>query len=273
MPEGSEVTVVARQLHALLGDGQATFVSVSFVSGRYAKKPFKDFTKALAPHLPLRVQRVSNKGKFLSFALDGERYVGHSFGLTGRWVLYDKLSQADQGKTRMLFNFVLTKDNTLCILAYLDQTNYGYFTAYADAKSHTKKLNTIGPTVSDATLKHYYAKFVAMQKRKPDTDITEFLMKQQVVSGVGNYLKCDILHEAQLSPLTTLRTLTVTDVTRLFILSQQVYAQSIAHGGSPLYTDIYNRPGRYVFKIYNNANANQIKTADGRKTYTVHDAC
>ncbi len=271
MPESPEVTLVAQQLHALLGDAKTKFVSVSFLNGRYTtKKPFKGYAQHLQPHLPALVARVTSKGKYLAFELASGHYVGHSFGLTGSWRLYALLSPEQQrDDVRMLFNFQRTDDNTALNLAYLDSNNYGYFTAFGDVKSYQKKLNTIGEPIQTATLQHYFAKFTKAQKRKPKMQITTFLMNQAWVSGLGNYLKCDVLHEAKLSPRITLGALDVSDVTRLFLISQSLYMESFEAHGSPHYTDIYGKAGRYTFKIYKLDTARIVHTEDNRNTYTM----
>ena len=266
-PEGPEVTHVAHQLHALLGDGQTRLISISFVSGRYAKTPFKGYKMHLAPHLPQTVRAVQNKGKYLSFHLDGDIYVGNSFGLTGLWQLYDPRA-SDERKVRMLFNFINLATNELIIVAYFDSIGYGYFTAFPTKKAHLKKLTTLGPSLPDATLAHYYAKFQAHQKRKPKQCLVEFMMKQAVVSGMGNYLKCDVLHALHMSPHVTLGHLNVSNVTCLFNMSQQLYRESLYAGGSPHYRDLYGQKGEYEFKVYEDKSATKVKTADKRMTYT-----
>jgi formamidopyrimidine-DNA glycosylase len=267
MPEGPEVTLFARQLHALLGGNQTKLVSISFVSGRYAKSPFKGYKAHLEPRLPLNVESVQNKGKYLSFQLSNDTFVGHSFGLTGMWQLYDEHSK-DKRHVRMLFNFIQASDNTALHLAYYDAVGYGYFAAFPNQKAHAKKLATLGPSVADATLTYYYGKFQAAQKRKPKQTLVEFMMKQNVVCGIGNYLKCDILHAMRASPLITLGELNVSDATRLYNLSQHVYQESLNLGGSPHYSNIYGEKGKYVFKVYEDPTATVVKTPDGRKTYT-----
>ena len=71
-----------------------------------------------------------------------------------------------------------------------------------------------------------------------------------------------------MSPRTTLNALDVSDITRLFYLTQQLYAESVAAGGSRLYKDLYGKAGNYIFRIYGDIEAQKIKTTDDRQTYT-----
>lgn len=92
MPEVSEVALTAEILSKHLK--KKKLVSFDFVAGRFTKKSpdgYDDFVAAL----PLKVKKISSKGKFLWFDLveiknkNKHWYILNTFGLTGMWSLFE----------------------------------------------------------------------------------------------------------------------------------------------------------------------------------------
>jgi formamidopyrimidine-DNA glycosylase len=93
-------------------------------------------------------------------------------------------------------------------------------------------------------------------------------MDQSKFSGIGNYLKCEILFDAKISPHRYLDQITDQDRDQLFRSMKKIYDESIENGGSKKYGDIFGNPGNFNLRIYENAKVGEkIKTADKRYTW------
>ena len=144
-------------------------------------------------------------------------------------------------------------------------------------KELNDKLNTLGPDVLSS-----YVDTDLFKKRldkKPKWSIAKALMNQSVVSGIGNYLKAEILYAAEISPHRLCKDLSKEDISKIAQESFNISRASYQSGGATIstYRDENNKKGLYSrrFMVYNHKTdlkGNKVikeVTTDKRSTYWV----
>ena len=98
-------------------------------------------------------------------------------------------------------------------------------------------------------------------------DICQILLDQNVISGIGNYLKAEILYATSVYPGAT--RLDDDVLYNLHKISQDICNQSYASQGCSLrtYKDSLGNPGKFVLKIYDNPKATKATFKDKRTTH------
>lgn len=199
MPEGPEVTVIAKGLQKLLKNQYLHQIDFDQPKARYNnKKPigYPDFEK----ELPLKIHDVQMKGKFIYFIFQNDWYLYNTLGMSGGW--YHK-----------------KKNNTCCFIEYSDdkkqtsnennkkkhnklwfddQRHFATFKFVKGKAELEKKLKTIGPDLLNSVINE--DEFVKKYRKYNHKIIDVVLNDQKVFSGIGNYLKAEILYLARISP-------------------------------------------------------------------------
>jgi DNA-formamidopyrimidine glycosylase len=200
MPEGPEVLgyslFLARRLHG------ATLVDVDIMSGKYAKKHFKGYA-LLKQALPTKVTDIGTKGKFMFVRLANGLDLFVSHGMTGYWT-----DDAKAPHNRVAFR---TRRGTVF---YNDMRNFGTIQAVPDEGALAAKLDSLGPDVLDDAITQ--DAFYSRMRRFAHKKIGILLSDQKVVSGIGNYLRSDILWYARISPHRRFQDIKPAERARLF---------------------------------------------------------
>jgi formamidopyrimidine-DNA glycosylase len=101
-----------------------------------------------------------------------------------------------------------------------DVRNFGTLKFVLDMKLLAKKLSKLGhdPLKRDLDCPH----FKSMIKKKKKKTIAQVLMNQSVISGIGNYLKAEILYAARVSPHRECDSLTDKELGRICKYTNQI---------------------------------------------------
>lgn len=185
MPEGPEVRITTDFLTQFVGKG---ITGYSILSGRYNKKGHIPGDNVVT--LPARVSAADCKGKFIyiTFTEDNnEYYLFSTLGMTGMW----------SSKRHKHARFVIFFDDG-SELYYNDIRNFGTLKFVNDKKELTKKLKSLGPDILNTEINS--EGFRNRFAKKQNKTIAECLMNQSIISGVGNYLKAEILWSSKISP-------------------------------------------------------------------------
>jgi formamidopyrimidine-DNA glycosylase len=263
MPEGPEVKTTVDFLKSYEGK---KLIDLTVLSGRYTRKPIDNINN---PNwkLPLILEEVNCKGKFIHFSFNGNVYFFNTLGMTGMW------SNSISNYTRIKLDF----QGESVPLFYNDMRNFGTFKISLSEKDLDRKLNSIGPDF----LKDGWGpgQFYNLLKKKPNKTITEFLMNQKNVSGIGNYLKAECLYDAKISPHRFCAHITTDESDRLFYSCRRIIQLSYKTGGATIqnYRKPNGKKGLYSqrFAVYNQKTApcgNKVikeKTLDKRTTHWV----
>lgn len=259
MPESAEVKLTTDYLLSKLEN--KVINDWVFLSGQYEDKNPKGFDE-FERNLPLIVENVQCKGKFIYFTLYNENgyfYIMHSLRMTGRWQDYEDkhcrwyIEIADNDE-------VLWFRNPRCF-ATLEFTS---------CQSELQKaLDALGPDIltNDFNL-NIWKSLIEKHKGK---NITSFLMNQNIISGIGNYIKAEALYYAKISPRRKIGSLKEIEQEKLFEAVRIIPRVAYNRGGLSIrdYASSDGTKGSYGddLKIYGKVEAEKIKTPDGRITY------
>jgi formamidopyrimidine-DNA glycosylase len=245
MPESAEVKLATEYLSdALEGD---IIVNWEFTKGQYEEEcpsGFEEFQEAL----PLLVEEILCKGKLIYIICSNEFrkfYILHTMRATGKW-------QEDRDEFCVWFVELHNGEklyfrNPKCLATL-------YFTT--DVAVLQKALDSLGPDIlsPEFTLNKWKDIVLSNQSK----NITELLLDQTIISGCGNYTKCEVLHYAMIAPVRDVKSLKQHEIEKLY------------EGLRIIPRIVYNTKGtdkEYVMKVYNNPNVSKTKTPDGRMTY------
>jgi formamidopyrimidine-DNA glycosylase len=214
MPEINEVKRYADFLNHHLKN--KTITDINILNGRYKKHgPFELYNE-LKKDAPFKVSDVKTKGKFLYFIINqGEYYLLSTLGLSGGWTFYNSKTKKYYhptileyiGKDDMdgymatslkhLNVEFKTKDG---IIYFYDTLSFGTLKVIKSETELNKKLSIIGPDIMDQSTTFDLFKERLLKKINLHKEIGLVLMNQKLISGIGNYLRADILWLSKISP-------------------------------------------------------------------------
>jgi len=169
--------------------------------------------------LPIKVLDVQTKGKLLWITFENDLYLLSTLGLSGGWAFlqYGK-KQFDFSEVLDDFDGYIAEEelkgylnnakNHLNVefktdkgsLFFYDTLSFGTLKVIKGIEELNKKLKTIGPDIMDETTTLEIFKTQIKKKVNLDKEIGVVLMNQKLVSGIGNYLRADILYLSKVSP-------------------------------------------------------------------------
>jgi formamidopyrimidine-DNA glycosylase len=270
MPEGPEVRTIVDGLEKELHG--AILKNIIFESsGKYRDKVPERF-RQFEEQLPVKIENVKCKGKFIYFEFYSSKelihfYMGNSLGMTGVWKKKD-------GKEKHL---CMTLDTNKGIFEFVDQRHFGCIHFFLDHPSLEKKLNTIGPDFLNSHISE--KSFIEIYRKKEKKNIVLALMDQSLVSGIGNYIKSEVLYRARISPHRTIGDLDNEELSKLYRAIGKVMDSSYKHDGMSQenYVTLEGEKGEYVnyLQVYRKKKdpkgntVVQEKTKDKRTTFWV----
>ena len=240
MPEGPEVRTTTDSLSAIAVG--RTLTAIDFVDANYRSKQVRDQIDGLLAALPLTIQSVDCKGKFIWFTLSDGWTIWNTLGMAGSW-------RTTPGRHHML-TFVL--DDSGPDLTYNDSRRFGTFKVFHDPDGSVldAKLATLGPDLLagggvDAAL------WLSRLRARNHRNVCEVLMDQKVVSGIGNYLKAEALYRARINPHATVGDLDDDDLEVLRVAADDCIRRSYAAQGATLrdYRQIDGSAGQATFEF------------------------
>lgn len=216
-------------------------VNVCDLGGRYVDSPpagYNEFISDLRTYDPdpshtSRITGVFTKGKFMWWQLENGWQVWTTYGMSGQWVIGDKPRHS-------AVTLYLSSDDDIPHMTvsreahFSDPRHFGTVKFSFGNEALEAKLATLGPDMlSDPP---YGVTFAEIIHRKPNRTIVEALMDQHTVSGVGNYIKCEALFAAGISPHRTCGSLSETSLAILRDAIVDVMQRSYAAQGSTIHT-------------------------------------
>jgi len=295
MPESVEVELVRQSISKeFLGKQLITY---NFLKGKhYNKVPplFQIFKFDLYRandcnnlNKTMKLVDVTRKGKLLSLKFqigEGEDcitwWVCNHFGLNGMYRKneekflpnYDKFQKelhvALEFKDFNNYNENIQKESTF--LTFYDASGFGTsFMFFNNSDKYVKYLYKLAIDIFDDefTLEQFIENFEIIRKKKlKRVEICCILINQgYLCSGIGNYLKCEILYEAELSPFRDFRELNEEEIKKLYHSIKIVSQRHLDANGK-------NQELMEVYYKDKDSNGNKVvyeKTPDGKYTYWI----
>lgn len=233
-PERAEVEVVSDQLKDLIIG--KTLIDIKYDKySRYSKGGIPDFS---CLKFPYQCIEIKTRGKKIIFTLESDKdqvFLLSFLGMTGRWLVkpidhsnlwleFGSIKQSDDGKSEVKeCDFKIYFD---------DSRHFGTFTVYPDRKSLDAFLKrTTGPDLltDDVTLEEWTKKI--KNPRTKNKAICLFLLDQKQFSGIGAYLRAEILYACKISPFRKLCELSDEDIKTLLITSKEKIKASYEANG------------------------------------------
>jgi formamidopyrimidine-DNA glycosylase len=195
--------------------------------------------------LPLKVTEVDVKGKFMWWTLQGQTttwFMWSTYGMSGQWTMKPKdhtCFVVDCGEKKAFF---------------VDPRHFGTIKFTSSRKEHEAKLSSLGPDVlEDPPLSpELFAERILL---KPHRTISEILMDQTCVSGIGNYLKAEVLYRAGISPHRPVVKMTAAEIEKLWAEVVLACRESYADHGASIRTyktvDDSQGKNQFTFRVYN----------------------
>lgn len=261
MPEGPEVKLMANFIN---NEVKGKYLQEIKILGGYYRTHQLEGLDSFEQKLPMKLKEVKTKGKFIYFIFihNGKRIIlGNSLGMEGVWTdIYNKHCDVE-----------LRFSNK--ILWFADWRKFGKFYVMTPEQLE-EKLNKLGP---DILSNISFNTFKTNLSKKPQQQITQALLDQYLISGIGNYLKSEILYDAKLNPQTNIGNLTEQQWESLYSSAKKITREAYLLGGSKFYAKKTNGIllGRYKFLVYTqkkDPNGNDIcrdKFRDNRTTHWV----
>jgi len=298
MPEGPEVRCVAISLNKYLTEKETYLTSIRCESDPNKTSKYKEgFPKyqQIELLLPAYIKGVTCKGKRLIFMLISNEtqeyfYITSHLAMTGRWTF------KQEPETFIWFN-LQRKDNEIMKEEYLyfgDVRRFGNFEFFKTTEEVYDFLNkNHGPDLLNYAIALYNDNESSIpdnekitkevwnnkmrNKHLGNKQICEFLMKQEYFSGIGNYLKAEILYRSHIRPDRILSSLKDDEIELLRINSLSIIYESFIAGGLTIETfwDPEDRRGTFNKLIYDQKvdplgnKVHKDKFKDGRTTHWV----
>lgn len=203
MPEGPEVL----EYYKFVKSNLQNLILDKFVilSGRYLNKSPKNLD-VLMNLLPLKIISVNVKGKTIFIELDRNISFIITHGMTGYW------SNIKEKHARFEFKI----DDNIS-LYYIDPRNFGTLNISITEDDLNTFKNKLGPYILKDNLT--YEEFYSRLSKKGKSKIAVALLDQSLISGIGNYLRCDILWYCKINGEKRINDLTVYEKEILYINS------------------------------------------------------
>lgn len=317
MPEGPEVRRITEKLRARVHGRSLLWLEMGPLDPASKYQQVNQIWTQIANGFPSTCLDIICKGKQLFFFFENGLAFISGLGEEGHWYYFD-LREPD-GHDRLqsymsnknykrfgLFFGKLTGKGQLAVsdtqIWYDDMISHGNFTVTNWATA-IEKMKTIGPDllassvpfanvhpVLQKILPQDFNRPVPIQQfvdsirspRRGNMEICKFLMKQEYCSGIGNYLKSEILYRSRIHPFRKLSTLSDSEIVTLHSVSLSTIREAYQCGGLTHGTFLDPDMEKGSFPIYIYKRAGQLDpfgnpilfvskkdSPDGRGTYFV----
>jgi len=229
----------------------------------------------------LIIVNISCKGKQIFFQLVDNTgnvlYINSRLGLEGKWSL------KEGNHTRFclyLYRYLtnikgITKIENV-ILYYDDSINYGGIDILSE-QQYQRKIKEIGPDLLSENINYNIWYNIIKNGRLKQKQICNFLMDQKKFSGIGNYLKSEILYRSKIRPDRVLSSISDDEINTLYNVTLQTIKEAYLAGGLTI-KSFWSPDGQrgmfpvHVYKKEIDPLGNSIvaeKFKDGRTSYWV----
>jgi DNA-formamidopyrimidine glycosylase len=237
MPEGPEIYSFGIELFNFFHN--MVLSKIKILSGKYKRKPFKNY-KISKQILPSKILSVSTHGKILLIELELDYFIIITFGMTGYLT-------TKSGSKHNKIEFECTNNKKIF---YNDQRNFGNIYLLKSDIVY-EKIKDLGPDLLDDRTNYeiFKNRFIIYKSKYPNRPIGLILLDQSFVSGIGNYLRADILYLSKISPYREIKNISKSELKKLYKFSYNLirYYASIQIKSIDL-TNLANLTNNHIIK-------------------------
>lgn len=268
MPEAAEVKLITDFLtEKLVGKN---IIDMGMSGSKFVKKPIANIFEFITTQ-PLKCTEAQCKGKFIYLTFKNKYneiwFMKNSLGMTGFWT-------ADSSLNHNHFFFRL-EDNSK--IYFNDARKFGNISFTKNESEILVKLYELGHDILGPIYPDMYSDIFKRFKKYLDKNICVALMSQEVLAGVGNYIKAEALFKAEISPWRKVEEIPTRRLQELIKWCRQIAIDAYILKGNSFhtFTNADGTKGSYKdkLKIYKqkiDPYGNEIikeETPDGRTTY------
>jgi formamidopyrimidine-DNA glycosylase len=170
------------------------------------------------------IKGLERKGKVLIFILKGGEAIVSRFGMSGSWEISEKRNTKKHNHLQL---FCSSAKGPL-FLSYVDSRRFGNM-HFAQPVTLKRELDKVGVDVT--TEEFNEETFGQILKRFPEKIIKPFLLEQDKLGGIGNYLACEILAHSGVRPKRRAKTLKKDEIKKIVESTKKVIELSIEKNG------------------------------------------
>lgn len=247
MPELPEIATLANYLNKLLINNYIVNLEIN-KSSRYFKNGIIPGNEYYCDEC--KILNVGFRGKKLIFILqhpiNGIFYLISFLGMEGRWVF----TQEKHSGVKM--DIKINDTGQIFPLYYDDSRHFGFLKFIATIDEYNDIFKDTGPDWLQGNITYDQFFKTIQSPRLGNKEIGVFLLEQKYFSGIGNYLRAEILFLAKVYPFKQLNLLTSIEIKAIYDAIISIINNSYQNGGLTIST--YRLPdnsiGRYKPKIY-----------------------
>lgn len=228
-----------------------------------------DSVTAIGKHIIfILIPKEKNIITFKSY--DWVTYFENHLGMSGFWSF-------DKAKNTFL-RLIYLENSKEKTIYYNDYRRFGHFNIFNYEQLH-QKMAKLGPDILRDVITNEQWLKIFQNRRSKDILIFNFLLNQEKIAGLGNYLVNEILYMSRINPFRTMETLTIEELMEIKRCMHIIVKNSeLAHGLTiEIYNNLYGEKGNYKCLVYkrktddNNYNIVKVTEKDGYKNNrTVH---
>ncbi len=218
MPESPELEYQRHYIERKVKNTILTHIDILW--GRYKKHGSPENYNRFKRQLPLKCIDVKKKGKVLFIYFEKDWCIISKLGLSGWWYC-----DGDEPKWRRNTKNVVMKFSNRQELVYSDFMNYGTLTFTQDINKINTEYDTLAPDILDnsTTSRELINRINSLSMKKQEHLLEDILVEQKIiVSGIGNYLKSEVLYDAKISPLRKIKDVSRSEWTRIFQSAKKI---------------------------------------------------
>lgn len=237
MPELPEVETVRRELSQHL-------IGLKFKKVEFLYKPcFENKNRSIDEIIDAEITSLSRKGKYLIFNLSNEKLLVFHLRMEGKLFFLEKES-ADLKRCMCKFEF--SNDNEH-ILTFNDVRKFGRIYLLDDINQ--EPLSKVGAEPMDIDPKYVYESF-----HSKNLCLKELLLRQDIMSGIGNIYADEVCFDCSISPFRLGNTLTKTEVDQIVDSASRILKLAIQNNGSTVrsyqFSDNHRGSFQNFLKVY-----------------------
>ena len=238
MPEICEVHLIAHSLNQICSGKILTKITIDNKS-KFQKQKIINLNTFRFPN---RISSIYARGKKVLFEFENKQYIISSLGMEGHWTL----------KPGNHSNLVLEFEDFH--LYFDDSRHFGNFEIALDEEELKSKMTRVGYCLftdrEKITKEWWYQQFQNKRIKKP---VCDFLLEQKRFSGIGNWIRAEVLYHSQINPHRKIWELSEDEVETLRQNTFNIIDEAYKSGGLTFstYWDPTGKSGKYVCKCYN----------------------